>query len=59
VPTLPGRWPDFYAQFATAVRGKGPVPVRAEEAVTTATVLDAARRSASERRIVELGVPAD
>jgi predicted dehydrogenase len=59
VPTLPGRWPDFYAQFATAVRGEGPVPVPAQEAVTTATVLDAARRSASERRVVQLGVPAD
>ncbi len=54
VPTVPGAWSTFYPAFAAAVRGTGPVPVEARDAVTTATVLDAARRSATEGRTVEL-----
>jgi predicted dehydrogenase len=47
VPTLPGCWDTFYPAFARAVRGVGDVPVAVEDAVRTATVLDAARASAS------------
>ena len=54
VPTLPGAWDSFYPAFARAVRGRGPVPVEAVDAVATATVLDAARRSATEGRTVDL-----
>jgi predicted dehydrogenase len=54
VPTLPGAWNTFYPAFAAAVRGRGPVPVDPRDAVATATVLDAARRSAAEGRLVEL-----
>ncbi len=54
VPSLPGAWSTFYPAVAAAVRGSGPVPVRPEDAVATATVLDAARRSAGEGRTVEL-----
>jgi predicted dehydrogenase len=54
VPTLPGRWDTFYPAFAAAVRGLGPVPVDPSDAVATATVLDAARRSATEGRVVDL-----
>ena len=50
------RWDLFYEQFAGAVRGDGPVPVDPWDAVATATVLDAARRSAAEGR--SLDVPA-
>jgi predicted dehydrogenase len=54
VPSLPGAWSTFYPAVAAAVRGSGPVPVRPEDAVATATVLDAAKRSAREGRTVEL-----
>ncbi len=54
VPTLRGRWDSFYPAFARAVRGEGPLPVTARDAVVTATVLDAARRSATEGVVVRL-----
>jgi len=54
VPTLPGAWSTFYPAFAAAVRGLGPVPVEPRDAVATATVLDAARRSATEGGVVRL-----
>lgn len=46
VETLPGAWQTFYSAFAAAVRGDGPVPVAASDAVVTARILDAARQSA-------------
>jgi predicted dehydrogenase len=52
VPTTPGAWSGFYPAFARAVRRLGPVPVDARDAVATATVLDAARRSATEGGVV-------
>jgi predicted dehydrogenase len=52
VPTLPGRWSTFYPAFAAAVRGQGAVPVDPRDAVATATVLDAARRSATEGTVI-------
>ena len=54
VASLPGRWSAYYAALAGAVRGLGPVPVTAEEAVRVLQVLDAARTSALEGRVVEL-----
>src|SRR3954467_4309937 len=48
VPSMQGAWDTFYPAFAAAVRGDGDVPVPARDAVATATVLDAARRSATE-----------
>ena len=56
VPTLRGAWNTFYPAFAAAVRGLGPVPVDPRDAVATATVLDAARRSATEGVVVNLPV---
>ena len=53
-PTERGRWDTFYPAFARAVRGEGPVPVDPRDAVATATVLDAARRSATDGVIVTL-----
>jgi predicted dehydrogenase len=46
VPLQRGRWDLFYPSFAAAVRGKSPVPVDPHDAIATADVLDAARRSA-------------
>jgi predicted dehydrogenase len=54
VPTRNGAWSTFYPAFARAVRGLGPVPVDPRDAVMTATVLDAARRSATEGVVVAL-----
>jgi predicted dehydrogenase len=48
VPTLPGAWDTFYPAFAGAVRGTGAVPVDPRDAIASMTVLDAARRSATE-----------
>jgi predicted dehydrogenase len=54
VPSERGRWDLFYELLARAVRGDGPVPVDPWDAVGTATVLDAARRSAAEGRTVDV-----
>lgn len=54
VPTERGRWDTFYPAFARAVRGEGAVPVDPRDAVATAAVLDAARRSATDSVVVRL-----
>jgi predicted dehydrogenase len=54
VPTRNGAWNTFYPAFARAVRGLGPVPVEARDAVACAEVLDAARRSATDGSVVAL-----
>ncbi|SFT77463.1 Gfo/Idh/MocA family protein [Arthrobacter sp. ov118] len=50
-----GNYAGFYTEFARAIRDGGPGPVPAAEGVRTLEVLDAARRSALENRVVELG----
>lgn len=55
VPTANGAWDTFYPSFARAVRGLGPLPVEPRDAVASMTVLDAARRSATEGAVVPLG----
>ena len=54
IPSERGRWDLFYEQFVRAVRGDGPAPVDPWDAVATATVLDAARRSAAGGRSVDV-----
>ncbi|PTL78509.1 oxidoreductase [Vitiosangium sp. GDMCC 1.1324] len=54
VPTLPGRYEEFYRQLAAAIAGEGPVPVTAESAAQVIRVLDAAVRSAGEGRRITL-----
>ncbi|MCQ4083803.1 Gfo/Idh/MocA family oxidoreductase [Streptomyces sp. RB6PN25] len=54
VPTLPGDYPSYYAEVAAALRDGTAPPVGAREAVAALEVLEAARRSARERRTVEL-----
>jgi predicted dehydrogenase len=54
VPLERGRWDLYYPAFAEAVRGAGPVPVDPLDAVRTARVLDAARRSALSGEVVRL-----
>ncbi|MEV4493878.1 Gfo/Idh/MocA family oxidoreductase [Micromonospora coxensis] len=48
VPTEPGRYQDFYAQLATALRGGGPLPVDPADAVATVALIELAHRSAAE-----------
>lgn len=49
-----GGWDLFYPAFAAAVRGAGPMPVDPWDAVATADVLDAARRSAAAGQVIRL-----
>lgn len=52
--TLPGAYPAFYAEFAEAVRGRGPNPVEPRDAVASLRVIEAARESAATRQVVTL-----
>ncbi|MFH0962881.1 MAG: Gfo/Idh/MocA family oxidoreductase [Planctomycetota bacterium] len=47
-------WRPFYEALETALQGKGPAPVSAEDGLRTAIVMDAVRESASTGRAVEL-----
>jgi predicted dehydrogenase len=55
VPTVRGAYPAFYEGVAHAVLGEKPAPVDPWDAVRALEILDAARRSAAERRVVALG----
>jgi predicted dehydrogenase len=52
VPSERGCWSEFYRQLQQAVAGQGRNPVDAKDAVASAQVLDAARVSAMEGRVV-------
>jgi predicted dehydrogenase len=54
VPAEPGDWPRFYAQLRDALRGGGPPPVDPRDAVAGLRVLEAARQSAREERVIVL-----
>jgi predicted dehydrogenase len=54
VPSQRGAYQDYYTCFAAALRGEAAFPVPAEEAVHTLEVLDAARTSATQNRVVDL-----
>jgi predicted dehydrogenase len=54
VPSERGCWTEFYRQWREAVVNQGPNPVDARDAVASAKVLDAARISALEGRVVQL-----
>ena len=53
-PTLPGRYTDYYASIERALRGDGPAPIDPQDAVTALKVIEAARVSADEGRVVTL-----
>jgi predicted dehydrogenase len=55
IPSARGDWPAFYRQMEACLRGDGPVPVNPGDAVSVLEVLEAARVSADEGRIVRLG----
>ncbi len=52
VPSERGAYQDYYTAFGAAVRGEGPVPVSAADGIHVLEVLDAARLSAAENRVV-------
>lgn len=54
VPTAPGRYQEFYRGLVRALRGEGPPPVEPEDAAKALDVIEAACRSAVERRLVEM-----
>jgi predicted dehydrogenase len=49
-----GCWLRFYTELARCLRGEGPAPVAADDAVTVLEVLDAARESARSGATVRL-----
>jgi predicted dehydrogenase len=51
----PGDWPAFYWLLARALAGEGPAPVDPHDAVAVLRVIESARVSAAERRVVALG----
>ncbi|MFG1920311.1 Gfo/Idh/MocA family oxidoreductase [Cryptosporangium sp. NPDC048952] len=52
--TLTGEWTRFYEGVVTAVTTGAPMPVDPRDAVRVLTVLDAARRSAATRGVVDI-----
>lgn len=53
-PKVTGEWAKFYARVADAICNGGQPPVIAQEVVTVLQVLDAARTSAQEHRVVSI-----
>jgi predicted dehydrogenase len=54
IPSLPGNYGQFYALMADAILHNAPVPTSAKEGAHIIKVLEAARKSASTKAIVDL-----
>jgi scyllo-inositol 2-dehydrogenase (NADP+) len=54
IETLPGSYQAFYAQLRDALHGDGPLPVDATESLATLQVIEAARQSARDHRVITL-----
>lgn len=52
IPTEPGGYQRFYKGVVETLRGGGPPPVDPADAVAVLTIIEAARRSAEERVVV-------
>ena len=52
VPSIPGNYGVFYEKMADAILNNGPVPTSAKEATNTIRILEAARNSAFNKRVV-------
>lgn len=55
IPSVHGQWPAFYQRWIAALNGEGAMPVALEEVLATQRVLDAARLSAAQERVLTLG----
>jgi predicted dehydrogenase len=55
VPTIPGRWSDFYAAMVHTLRDGAPSPVSADDAVRGLEIIDAARDSARRGAVMSPG----
>lgn len=55
VPTEVGRYQDFYAQVRDALRGEAEFPVDPASAVAALRVIEAARQSSVDGRVITLG----
>ena len=58
MPTERGNYGAFYEGFVRAVRGDGPPPIAMADAIAALEVIEAARESARERRVVVIPKPA-
>ncbi len=54
IPTLPGRWDQYYHQVAQAMLHHAPNPTPAEQMLRLMQVLDAARQSAQSGQCIQL-----
>jgi predicted dehydrogenase len=54
VPAVPGAYPEYYRGVAAMLRDGAPPPVDPADAVAGLEVIEAARRAAAERRVVEV-----
>ena len=54
VRTETGGYQQFYAELETAIRTAGPAPVNIEDAIAGLEVIEAARTSAAEKRVVSV-----
>ena len=54
VPSLPGAYQNFYAGMVSALRDGAPVPVSAGDIIAGLEIIEAAQRSAVERRVIAL-----
>lgn len=58
VPTLQGNYMAFFEGMHAAIRTGAPVPVAPQGAVNTVRIIEAAFRSHTEKRVIEIGAPA-
>jgi len=54
VPSKPGAYQTFYARMVSALQGGAPVPVSGDDIIMGLRIIEAAQRSAVERRIITL-----
>jgi scyllo-inositol 2-dehydrogenase (NADP+) len=52
IPSIPGNYGVFYEKMADAILNHGPVPTSAKEGTNIIRVLEAARNSAFNKRVV-------
>jgi len=56
LPTIPGRWRNYYENIADVLLRGAPLAVTADSAADVIAVIDAARRSAATGEVVRFGV---